>query len=352
MRLALGRDQGAQRAIAPHNVVYDFAPPSWLARPFETLWLVWHVIGAIRRHRPDVLFCAGSTYMIVAALVRLFMPQECPPIVAKLSNSLERKDLAWPARFFYRIWLRDHPNIVERVVGMAPPMRDEIRRCMRMSPNRIAIVPDPALDAEDLRALSGRVLASGPGRRLVAAGRLVRQKNFSLLLRAFATAARPDDQLMILGEGPQRKKLLRLAAKLGIEDRVRMPGHVASVRDVLRSADLFVSSSNFEGLPGVVVEALAAGVPIVATDCSACMDYLLGYGKLGRLVPIRDIAALAEAMRDAPGSVEVPVAAMQQAAAQFTIERSAELYVDVFAATLERAAAPIWTELVPAKEAA
>lgn len=352
VRLALGRDEGAQREIAPHNVVYDFAPPSRLARPFETFWLVRHVIGAVRRHRPDVLFCAGCTYMVVAAFVRLFMRDECPPIVAKLSNSLERKDLSWPARLLYRMWLRDHPNIVERVVGMAPPMREEIRRCMRMSPNRIAIVPDPALDAEDLRALSSRDPGPGPGRRFVAVGRLVPQKNFALLLRAFAAAAKPDDQLLILGEGPQRKRLERLAAKLGIEDRVAMPGHVASVRDVLRSADLFVSSSNFEGLPGVVLEALAAGLPIVATDCSACMDYLLGYGKLGRLVPIRDVAALAQAMRDAPGSEEVPVAAMQQAAAQFTIERSAELYVDVFAATLERSAAPVWTELVPAGEAA
>ena len=245
IRVAIGRNEGAQRAIAPHNVIYDFAPPSLFARPLETFWLVWQVIGAVRRHRPDVLFCAGCTYMVVAAFVRLFLRNECPPIVAKLSNSLERRDLPWPARLLYRMWLRDHPNIVERVVGMAPPMREEIRRCMRMSPDRIAIVPDPALDAEDLEALSVRQGRPRPGRRIVAVGRLVRQKNFSLLLRAFAIAAEPHDQLVILGEGPQRKKLERLATKLGIKDQVAMPGHAASVREVLPTADLFVSSSNF-----------------------------------------------------------------------------------------------------------
>lgn len=352
IRLVIGRDEGAQREIAPHNVIYDFAPRSRFARPLETLWLVWQVIGAVRRHRPDVLFCAGCTYMVVAAFVRLFLRNECPPIVAKLSNSLERKDLPWPARLLYRMWLRDHPNIVERVVGMAPPMREEIRRCMRMSPDRIAIVPDPALDSEGLGALSVRTGHRGRGRRIVAVGRLVRQKNFSLLLRAFAAAAKPDDRLLILGEGPQRRKLERLATKLGIKDQVAMPGHVGSVRDLLPSADLFVSSSDFEGLPGVVVEALAAGLPIVATDCSTCMDYLLGYGRFGRLVPIRNVAELAQAMRDAPRAQDVPALAMQDAASQFTIERSAALYVDVFAATLERAAAPVSTDLVPAGEAA
>lgn len=350
--IAMGRNEGAQRAIAPDNVHYDFAPPSWLARRFETFWLVWHLIGAIRRHRPDVLFCAGSTYTVVAAFVRLFMRGECPPIVAKLSNSLERRDLWWPARAAYGMWLRDHPNIVERVVGMAAPMREEIRRCMGMSSDRIAIVPDPALNAEDLRALSPRIRHIGPGRRFVAIGRLTRQKNFSVLLRAFAAMAEPDDRLLILGEGPQRRRLERLAVKLGIDQQVGLPGHVGSVAEVLRSADVFVSSSNYEGLPGVVVEALAAGLPIVATDCSACMDHLLGYGKLGRLVPIRDVAALATAMRAAPRLEDVPVAAMKETASQFTIERSAALYLDVLAATAAGVAVPVWTELLPVRDAA
>ena len=350
--IAMGRDEGAQRAIAPDNVHYDFAPPSWLARRFETFWLVWHLIGAIRRHRPDVLFCAGCTYAVVAAFVRLFMRGECPPIVAKLSNSLERRDLWWPARAAYGMWLRDHPNIFERVVGMAAPMREEIRRCMRMKPDRISIVPDPALNAEDLRALSPRIRHLGPGRRFVAIGRLTRQKNFSVLLRAFAAMAEPDDRLLILGEGPQRRRLERLAARLSIDEQVGLPGHVGSVAEVLRSADVFVSSSNYEGLPGVVVEALAAGLPIVATDCSACMDHLLGYGELGQLVPIRDVAALATAMRAAPRRDEVSVAAMKETAAQFTIERSAVLYLDVLAATAAGSSVPVWTELLPVRDAA
>src|SRR5438309_1239823 len=175
VRVAIGRNEGPQREIAPEGVTYDFAPPSLLARPFETLWLVWQTIGAIRRDRPDVLFCAGCTYIVVAALVRLLMRGQCPPIVAKLSNSLERRDLWWPARAGYRLWLRAHPLIMDRVVGMAPPMREEIRRHLSMPVERIAIIPDPALNCCDLRELATSPVRQSPGRRFIAVGRLTRQ---------------------------------------------------------------------------------------------------------------------------------------------------------------------------------
>lgn len=333
VRMVVGRQDGPQQAIAPKNIDYEFAPPSSLARIMESFWLAWNVIRSIRRDSPDVLFCAGSTYVIVAALVRLALRGECPPIVAKLSNSLERRDLPWPARACYWLWLRFHPFIIDRVAGMADPMRQEIEQYLGIPSDRIAIVPDPAVNSDELRMLAARTLPQRTGRRFIAVGRLAAQKNFSLLIRAFARMAGPNDRLTILGEGPQRKRLIRLARRLGIEKLIEMPGHVGSVVGALKAADVFVSSSNYEGLPSVVVEALAAGLPIVATDCSACMAYLLGYGELGRLVPIRNSAALASAMRDAAAANDLPLEAMHSAAARFSIERSSGLYLDVLAAT-------------------
>lgn len=329
----MGRDTGPQRGIAPNHIRFEFAPHSRLAEPFETFWLAWHVVRAIRRERPDVIFCAGSTYVIVAAMLRLFLRADCPPIVGKLSNSLERRDLAWPARACVQIWLRLHRHILDRVVGMAAPMRREIEDCIGIAADRVAVIPDPALNAEELRLLSSRSSHRGTGRRFIAIGRLTRQKNFRLLIRAFSSIAETEDRLLILGEGSQRKGLERLSRRLGVGDQVELLGHVNSVPEVLATADVFVSSSNYEGLPSVVVEALAAGVPIVATDCSACMDYLLGHGNLGRLVPIRDYQALADAMSEAPHGDELKVRAMRRMAAEFTVERSAGLYVGVFAAT-------------------
>jgi glycosyltransferase involved in cell wall biosynthesis len=329
VRLAMGRDTGAQRHHAPPNLIYDFARPSRLAAPFETLWMVAHLLAAIRRHRPDVLFCAGSTYTIVAILVRLILGRDCPPTVCKLSNSLERRDLSAPARGAFGLWLRFHRPFIDRFVGMAEPMRDEIERCLGVDAERIAIVPDPALKVSELELLASTARENGPARRFVAIGRMNAQKNFSLLLRAFADFAGPDDRLVIVGDGPQRRRLFRLAERLRIDDRVEMTGHVHSVAEALSAADVFVLSSDYEGVPAVIVEALAAGVPIVATDCSASMNFLLDNGRLGRLIPVRDRAALASAMRDAPSRGSVPAAEMQAKAAQFTIELAAGAYLNI-----------------------
>lgn len=340
VRVLVGRDHGPQRSIAPANLRFEFARPSRMAARFETLWLVRHLVSAVRTNRPDVLFCSGSTYTIVAALVRLFLGPECPPIVCKLSNSLERKDLSVVARSAHGLWLRHHPKFIDQFIGMAEPMTEEIEHCLRVSRNRITTIPDPALTTAEMCLLSAPVSTDHHrGRRYVAVGRLARQKNFALLLRAFAMIASDDDQLVIVGEGPERSRLTRLATQLGIANQIEMPGHLLSVEEALRTADVLVNSSNYEGLPAAVVEALAAGLPIVATQCSACMDQLLGYGELGRLVPIRDVSALAQALQDAPRRHEVPTDVLRASAAQFTIERSAHLYIDVFAKTVTRLSA-------------
>lgn len=349
VRVAMGRDSGPQRHHAPDNVVYDFAPPSRLAARFESLWIVFHLIGAIRRHRPDVLFCAGNTYTIVAILVRLILGQRCPPIVCKLSNSLERRDLPGPARFAFGLWLRFHSLFIERFVGMAEPMREEIQRCLGVSPERIDIIPDPALRDSELQLLGWAQSEPGPERRFVAIGRMTAQKSFELLLKAFARFAGPDDRLLIVGDGPRRNRLKRLAQRLGIDDRVSMPGHVQSVAEALAAADVFVMSSNYEGVPAVIIEALAAAVPIIATDCSVSMRYLLDDGAFGTLIPVRNAAALAAAMRDAPSRGSIPADAMRAKAAQFTIERGAGPYLEALSAEATSAirssgsSSPIWS---------
>jgi len=332
VRILMGRREGPEKRVAPHNVIYDFAPPHWLARPFETLWMVRQLVGAIRRHQPDVLFCAGGTYTIVAAIVRLILRSECPPVVCKLSSSLDRRDLPLPARFGHAFWLRQHRWFVDRFVALSSVMGEEIAARLRVAPERVWLIPNPVLTNEDLKSLStagrGR---NGRGRLFVAVGRLTRCKNYGLLIRAFAQIATAEDRLLVVGEGPQRAALSRVAAKLGISGQLQMPGHVASIAEVLGSADVFVSSSNYEGLPGVIVEALAAGLPIVATASSPNIGHVLRGGELGQIVPIRDLSALANALENAGTRESMPVDTMLSVAAQYTIERSAALYLHVLA---------------------
>lgn len=133
---------------------------------------------------------------------------------------------------------------------------------------------------------------------LVAAGRLVRQKGFDLLITAFATvsARHPDWQLRIFGWGAKRAKLAAQIAELGLTDRIRLEGPTRHLDEELAAASGYVLSSRFEGLPMVLLEAVTAGVPPVAFDCPTGPREIIDHGRTGLLVPPLDVDALADGM--------------------------------------------------------
>lgn len=144
--------------------------------------------------------------------------------------------------------------------------------------------------------------SSAPGwfgpRNVVAMGRLVGQKNFALLVEAFAkaTVARPEWHLGIVGEGPEHEALAALGRSLGIAERLHLPGTLRAPWRSLRTADIFAVSSDYEGFPNVLLEAMANGLPTVSTDCPAGPAEIIQDGSDGLLVPPRDVAAFAQAL--------------------------------------------------------
>lgn len=323
--IAMGRRAGALEREVPDGVRLLYARPSFLAAPIESLWLVPHLVTMVRQQRPDILFCSGNTYTIVAVLVRLILGSACPPIVCKVSNSFLRPDLSPLLRWFYHRWVRMQTGFIDRFVGMIEAMRPEIRDVTGAPADRIAIIPDPALSA--LPPLRVRDTQGADGGYFLAIGRLVSQKNIGLLLRAFALIG-GHTRLIILGDGPERAKLERTATALGLADRVQFLGHVADPTPFLRDAALLVLSSEYEGVPAVIIEALACAVPVVATLCSRGVGELLDHGRLGRIVPRGDSVALAAAMQSALASPPDPEA-MRQQAARFTLDASARDYVTI-----------------------
>lgn len=133
---------------------------------------------------------------------------------------------------------------------------------------------------------------------LVAAGRLSRQKGFDLLIEAFATVAarHPDWRLRIFGWGKMRDKLAARIEELGLTDQVQLSGPTRQLEKELEAAAGYVLSSRFEGLPMVLLEASAAGVPAVAFDCPTGPREIIDHGRTGLLVPPEDVAALADGM--------------------------------------------------------
>ena len=134
---------------------------------------------------------------------------------------------------------------------------------------------------------------------VVAVGRLAAQKNFPLLIRAFSHVRKEvDARLVILGEGSERVRLEALIVQLGLTESVILLGYERNVHRFVARSDLFVLSSNFEGMPNALVEAIAAGVPVVSTDCLSGPSEILEGGKGGSLVPVDDEYALAAAIID------------------------------------------------------
>jgi glycosyltransferase involved in cell wall biosynthesis len=170
---------------------------------------------------------------------------------------------------------------------------------------RYGLAADAELRPRDVRAELG--ILSGP--LLVCVARLTKQKGHRWLLRAFREVVDefPPATLLLLGDGPLRAQLEQLAGKLALGERVRFAGWRTDVRGLLPGADLFVLASEWEGFGLVLLEAMAAGLPIVATRVGAIPEVVL-HGETGWLVEPQDADALADAVSSALRSPEKMVA--------------------------------------------
>lgn len=329
-RIALGRWEGALMNEAP-DVPYIIPTPARLANiRTETLWMMLKLPAIVREVKPDVLFFASNGLMAVAAFLKWRLGRDCPPMILRVSNSLDRCSCSAPNRSLQRWFMRLHSRIYAAIVAMAPPLRDEIITELGATEQQAVTIANASLTAGDAQRLADARDAATrdhQGRHFLAVGRLAPQKDFKQLLGAFARIRTPQDRLTIIGEGADRAALERQAQTLGIAAQLDMPGHLHGVEAAFAKADAFILSSDFEGVPAVLVEALAAGIPIVATNCAVSIPMMVEGA--GLLVPRRDEAALASAM-DQICAYKPDVAQMRTRAAQFTMEATLTKWLDLF----------------------
>jgi glycosyltransferase involved in cell wall biosynthesis len=256
------------------------------------------LIRYLRQRRPDAIQISmwPLTIMgiIAARLSRVPMRVVVSDHVAYSApflNSRQLRLLGWSARLIYP--LADHRVVVSERGA------DDLAALTGIARSRLEVVYNPidvprTIASSDVAERAWR----GPGRRIISTGALKPQKNHALLLRTFARLQEKDVQLVILGEGPLRAELERLAADLGIADRVAMPGFRVDPWPYLASAEMFVLSSDYEGYPLALAEAMHAGLRIVSTDCVSGPSEMLDGGRFGKLVPVGDERALAEAIEE------------------------------------------------------
>lgn len=326
--VVLGRDEGLDRGRAWSGLGYRVRPSPVPTARFESLWLIWCFFLYLCRERVDVIFCPGNTYAIVCAAMRLLLGERCPPIVCKVSNDLVRRDQSLPGRRLYYLWLRVQGLLFERFIALAEPMHAEVVQGMGVGGHRVTTIHDPALSQARFEHLAG-IPRRREGRhryRFLALSRLVPQKNLDVMLRAFAAGFRPGDMLTIVGDGPERARLEELVRRLAIEAQVMFAGHVQDPDPYLEDADCLLLSSDYEGVPAAVLEGIAAGLRIIATNCCSSMEELSGRGLRARLVPVGDIDALAREMA-LVDQLPPPGPAQREYAARFTLESAAGAYL-------------------------
>jgi len=227
------------------------------------------------------------------------------------------------ARFFY-------PG-ADAVVAVSKATADDLVQRSGLDRSAVQVVYNPYDIASIASKASETVdhpwFTAGNLPVFLAVGRLDNQKDYPTLLRAFALLrAKVKSRLVILGEGPLRPELLRLARELGIAVDVSLPGYADNPYAYMAKAAVYVLSSAYEGFPNVLVEALACGAQVVATDCLSGPAEILDGGRYGRLAPVGDYRALAAAMHDALRSPFPPDQLLARAA-EFNVEKAVAGYL-------------------------
>jgi len=220
------------------------------------------------------------------------------------------------------------------VIAVSDGVADELERVSRTPRERIRRIYNPVVTPEFLARMEEQVdhpwLAADQPPVILGVGSFKIQKDFITLVRAFkrVRAVRPA-RLVILGKGPQRAIIKNIVKEQGLAADVHLPGYVANPLAWMSKASVFVLSSLWEGLPGVLIEAMACGCPVVSTDCPSGPREILSDGIYGPLVPPGDPDALARAVLS---TLWLPPERrfLQRRASLFLLDNAVDAYLDVF----------------------
>ena len=240
------------------------------------------------------------------------------------SAQLKRRFAPYLARLFYP-W-------ADAIVTVSQGSAEDLVR-LGLSSERIRVIYNPVVTPEVFEKVAEPIdhpwFEPGSPPVILGVGRLAKQKDFPTLIRAFAQVRqhRPA-RLMILGEGQERPEIEALVQELGIGKDVDLPGFVANPYAYMASSAVFVLSSLFEGLPTVLIEAIAGGTKVVSTDCKSGPAEILSNGQYGKLVSVGDFNGIAEAILSSleePPNPEV----LQRRAADFSLDKAVAQYRQV-----------------------
>ena len=302
------------RGYTVHLVLLDVeeelhAVPPWVQKHvlnanFSFFWSAVSLTRLLRHLAPAVTLSFLNRSNCVNVISSKLLKYPC--IISERTHPTTRFGTGLSAVITKAIMRLAYPR-ADQVIAVSGGVRDDLMANFGVHGAKIRVIYNPI----DMDRICERALEAPstnvPQSYIVSAGRLVPSKNFRLLIESYRSSG-IDESLVILGEGEERRELERLVSSLGLDGRVILPGHMQNPYPIIGAARLFVSSSNLEGFPNALIEAMALGCPVVATDCdTGPMEILAGNKRArctevmlaehGILVPVNSADLLAEAIR-------------------------------------------------------
>jgi glycosyltransferase involved in cell wall biosynthesis len=311
----------------------DPAIPVEFLRPKRRIQITPRLARIMRAKRFDAMLSSPRNFPPLLVKQMCFLPTRV--VIREAStNSVALKQVKRPFKELVAIRL-GYRFLYPSADAVVAPSRGVAGSLLQLSPipiQKVHVIYNPVVSPELYEKADAPVehpwFQPHQPPVVLAAGRLVALKGYDTLLRAFARVRQQTPvRLVILGEGPERPNLERLAAELGVAADVDMPGFDPNPFRYMKRAGVFVLSSRYEGLPNVLIQALACGCPVVSTDCPSGPSEILDGGRYGALVPVDDVEAMAGAIvRALLGQVAPAPSAWLE---QFRVEVVAEQYLRV-----------------------
>lgn len=290
------------------------------------------LISYLRRERPSALLSAINHANVIAIVAHRLARSAARLVVserAQLSSALANA-CTLRGRLISHFMRFTYP-LADSVVAVSDGVANDLSDTIGLARERIEVIYNPVVDENLLEMSNQPVRHPFYEERaqpvFLGVGRLVPVKGFVTLIRAFAKLRElRKARLIILGEGEQRTELQALINALGLENDISLPGFMDNPFPWMRRASVFVLSSVSEGLPGALIQAMACGVPVVATNSPGGTAEILEGGRWGRLVPVGDVEALSAAMLatlEEPSRLDIALRAKE-----FGVEQAVDGYMN------------------------